>query len=405
MGKRLGVSAAVYVPSETPPVPVVGPPDERLERAGRSWLRRRRAHTGPAAAPRPHPDDQSTAGLLSVAVTDPDGAVVGVLVAAGPRNAPWPPAAREAYRFAVLAHAGDLDGRWHDAHPHAEPDPDERAALTAEAADDRAARPGQDLAADLRAAVEGGELRLAFQPEYDLVSRRIVAAEALVRWQHPRHGELGPEWFLAVAERSDLIRLVGGWVIEQSIAAVSDWGAAGGRPGIQLRVNVSPTQLVDDDFVARVAGALERHGVPGRQVCLELTEHAPMHDIADVAESLRRLKQIGVSCAIDDLTMGYSTLTDLRVLPVDVVKLDRSLIDGIDVDPRARAIVTAVLGLALNFGLEVVAEGVQNEAEIDTLVALGCTRGQGHHLSRPVDSQVLTELLRRQRDNEDSRAS
>lgn len=375
LAERLGVGAAVYVAegSGAPAVPfgpASGPAQaEALEAAARSWLAR------PADAPAPPRPD-----LLLVPVTGKDGATLGVVVAAGAAG-PWRAEAREAFRFAVVAHVGDLEPRLRDDLAGARPDQD---------------APDPDFDRDLRAAVERGELRLAFQPEFDLTSGRVRAAEALVRWQHPKYGELGPEWFLSFAERSDLIHLVGAWVVDESIRSIAHWNAAVEGLDVLLRVNLSPTQLVEDDVVARIAAALQRHGVPGHQVCVELTEHAPVLDVMRVAAALRRLKEFGVHCALDDLTMGHSTLSHLRELPVDVVKIDRSLVTGIDTDPRARAIVTAILGLALNLGLDVVAEGVGNAAEIRTLIALGCTHAQGHHLSRPLDPDAMIALLRSQ---------
>lgn len=250
------------------------------------------------------------------------------------------------------------------------------------------------LESQIRSALGAGELSLVYQPEVDLQTRRVLAVEALLRWQHPELGELGPSEFITLAERSDLIQVLGGWVIDESIGALAGWLAALPELRVVLRINVSPVQMGNDELVDRFTGALQTHGVPGRLICVELTENVPMPDTQQVVKTLERLKRLGITSAIDDLASGYSTLGQLRTLPVDVIKLDRSLVVGIDRDERAAAIVTALIGLALNFGLDVVAEGVETEAEAATLLRLGCSRAQGHHLGHPVPADEALRLLR-----------
>jgi EAL domain-containing protein (putative c-di-GMP-specific phosphodiesterase class I) len=251
-----------------------------------------------------------------------------------------------------------------------------------------------EFTAELRAAVRARGLHLVYQPEFDLPTGRVVAVEALARWHHPRLGELGPEWFIPLAERTDLIADIGTWAIDTALAQLASWRAA--RPGLDLtvRVNVSPLQITGHDIAATVADALDRHGVPAAQVCVELTENAPLGDVDEVARALRRLAALGVSSAIDDFATGYSALSHLRTLPVDFVKIDRSLVAGIDADPRAQAIVTAVIGLAINFELGVIAEGVETEPEAATLLRLGCTRAQGHLFARAMGPEAVLDRLR-----------
>jgi EAL domain-containing protein (putative c-di-GMP-specific phosphodiesterase class I) len=383
LARRLGVSAAVFVPAaDHHAVPIVsGPRQEAAEQLARASLRPtadgRRRNSAPSVAD----------GLLTVPLAGPggDAAPIGVVVAAKPDGDGWSEQECSLFAFAVQSYAGEL------------------AARAGMAAAGSPAEIDEDLAADLRAAVGKGELTLAYQPEIDLPSGDVVAVEALVRWQHPRLGELGPEWFISLAERSDLIGLVGAWVIDTSFAALAEWNQL--FPGLELalRVNVSPVQMAGEDMAATVAAALARHGLPGSRICVELTENAPLGDVAQVAQALRRLKELGVTSAIDDLATGYSALSHLRTLPVDFVKIDRSLVTGIDTDRRAQLLVTAVIGLAINFGLGVIAEGVETEGEAATLLGLGCTRVQGHLFGRPMSAAAVVALLGEQHPDTRSR--
>lgn len=258
---------------------------------------------------------------------------------------------------------------------------------------------GRDVSAppsdkEIRDAVANEELSLVYQPEIDLLTRRIVALEALLRWQHPERGELGPESFVGLAERSGLIRSIGEWVVDTSIGALASWMTAIPELDVTLRVNISPVQINSTDLVGLFETTLYRYGVPGSRLCIELTEHEPLHHPTHVASTLQQLRQLGIRSAIDDLATGYSTLSQLRWLPVDVVKIDRSLVTGIDTDARAEAIVTALIGLAINFGMGVVAEGVETEEEIETLLRLGCTRAQGHLLGMPAPTGEVVRILR-----------
>ncbi len=373
LARSLRVDALVYVPATTRPEPpvrlIAGPALDGAERAGLAWLS--------SARPRPNSHAADADGYVLVPLRSAAVGLLGVVVATSSDVTQWSDDERRSLRRLVEAHAGAIDAR----------------ATRAGSSPDA----GEDFATDLRTAVAHDELHLAYQPEIDLPTGEVVAVEALVRWDHPRMGELGPEWFISLAERSDLIQLVGNWVLEHAIAALARWNAEFPGLNLILRVNVSPVQLSDADITIPISAALERHGVPGRQLCVELTENAPLGDVADVAQAIARLKQLGVSSAIDDLATGYSALSHLRTLPVDFVKIDRSLIHGIDTDRRAQTIVVALIGLALNFELGVIAEGVETQAEATTLLALGCTRAQGHHLGRPRDAQAISALLAGQR--------
>jgi len=377
LARELGVESVIYLPGLDAGAwqIVQGPGREAAERVARAWLSAKGASTRPSPAPAAESDPP---GLLTVPVSSPAFGALGVVVAARDPNRPWTERERALFRFALAAHTTGLDPRM---------------IITA----GPSTRIDDAFATGLRAAVANGELSLVYQPEVDLLTGRIAAVEALVRWQHPEFGELGPEWFISLAERSDLIYLVGGWVIDASIATLASWNAALPGLDVTMRINISPTQAIGDDIATPIAAALDRHGVPGRQVCIELTENVPFGDVQEVADALRRLKALGVSSAIDDLATGYSALSHLRSLPVDFVKVDRSLVSDIDTDRRAQTIVIALIGLAMNFGLGVIAEGVETEGEAAMLLQLGCTRAQGHHLGRPMAAEAVAELLRAQR--------
>lgn len=375
---RRGIDVLVHVPA--PPAPgrptaraprrvLDGPAADDAQSAGLAWF----------LSPRPRPNRAGPCGEGSVlvALRDATGVALGVVVASAAGAAHWSDVERDEIRTMILRHAGELEPALRQAPPPAE------SAL--------------DFATDLRAALGTDELRVAYQPEVDLRTGETVGVEALVRWRHPRLGELGPEWFIGLAERSDLIVLVGNWVLEHALADLARWNAAFPGLDLVLRVNVSPVQLVAADIVAPVTAALERHRVPGRQLCLELTEHAPLGDPAEVAGALARLRALGVTSAVDDLATGYSALTHLRTLSVEWVKVDRALVGGIDTDRRAQTIMVALIGLALSLGVGLVAEGVETAGEARTLFALGCTRAQGHHLGRPVPAADITARLAEQR--------
>ncbi|MDT4997850.1 MAG: diguanylate cyclase [Pseudonocardiales bacterium] len=252
---------------------------------------------------------------------------------------------------------------------------------------------GADISTELDRAVRGGELRLVYQPEVHLRTRTVVAVEALLRWQHPSRGLLEPSGFIAVAEQSSAINEVGAWVIDEGVRELASWLTALPDLSVTLRVNVSPLQLAQDAIVSVFADALERHGVSGQCVCAEITERVP-RDLARLAATLPRLRALGIRSAIDDFGLGYSGLSQLRALPVDLIKIDRSLVAGIAADERARTILRAMVDLAGDLGIAVTAEGVESEPDARALDKLGCEYAQGHLLGAPVPGADILELLR-----------
>jgi diguanylate cyclase (GGDEF)-like protein len=248
------------------------------------------------------------------------------------------------------------------------------------------------LESQLRGVVERGELRLDYQPFVGLQDGRITGVEALLRWDHPDAGTVAPLRFIPVAEQSGLIVEIGSWVLREACAQAVRWEVP-----IEVAVNVSPRQLADPAFPDVVSQALNSSRLEPHRLCLEVTESAVVADLETATRSLDRLRTLGVRLAIDDFGVGYASLSQLKDLPaVDVLKIDRSFVDGVLGDGEDRAIVDAVIRLADSLGLETVAEGVETGDQADLLRDLRCPTAQGYHFARPVGPAAIAELLMRQ---------
>ena len=250
-----------------------------------------------------------------------------------------------------------------------------------------------DIELHLQNVIESGALLLHYLPEVDMRTGEILAAEALVRWQHPTRGLLAPDAFIGVAESINLAGELGRWVMRSACADFAAWQSRGLGENIVMRINVSPVQLVIDGFVESVAGILEEFGLARGSVCLEITESVVVQDIETTRITLAALKAAGVQIAIDDFGTGYSAFSHLKSLPVDTLKIDRGFVRELGADPGDLAIVRAIIALAEAFGLELVAEGVETEAAALTLLRHGCHRAQGFLLSRPIAGAALESLL------------
>ena len=255
----------------------------------------------------------------------------------------------------------------------------------------RRARRRLDVDAELRTALERGELELHFQPEIDVVDDRVVGMEALVRWQHPQRGLLLPGEFIDVAEESDLILSLGVWVLREACTIGGDWASHYGEDAPEISVNVSARQLHDPDFLADTRRVLDETGLPPRLLRMEITESVLADSI--VPEVLAELQLMGVSIAIDDFGTGYSSLSYLDRLPVDVIKIDRSFLAPVlTADDRA-PVVEATLAMARSLGLRVVAEGVETPSHVSLLLRLGCHRGQGFFFGRPAPATAAERFI------------
>jgi diguanylate cyclase (GGDEF)-like protein/PAS domain S-box-containing protein len=246
----------------------------------------------------------------------------------------------------------------------------------------------------LRRALEHDELVLHFQPMLDLASGRVVGVEALLRWQHPERGLLLPEKFLATAEVTGLIVPIGAWVLRTACAAARGWQVTG-HHGLRVAVNLSARQLEQASLVGEIREALAGSGLSPASLDLEIAEAHALHGHEGAALQLRQLKELGVGLAIDDFGLGSSSLTRLRRLPFDCVKLDRSFVRDLTDDADDAAVSTAVIALAHTLDLQVVAEGVETAAQLDFLSARRCDRAQGWLLSPPLPAEAMPPFLAR----------
>lgn len=248
-----------------------------------------------------------------------------------------------------------------------------------------------EMERDFTRALNCGELRLQFQPQVDCAFRRIVAAEALVRWMHPERGLLAPGVFLGFAETAGLMAPLGDWVLREACVRAAAWP----DKNVAVAVNIAPAQWREgQDLAAKVRGVLADTGLPAERLKLEITEDALL--LVEEARSypaLSNLRTLGVKVAMDDFGTGHSGLSRLRRLPIDEVKIDRSFLIGIDQDQGGEAIAQTVVSLAHALGCRVVAEGVETEAQLAFVQGIGCEMAQGFLFSRPLDAAAFTAML------------
>ncbi len=264
-----------------------------------------------------------------------------------------------------------------------------------EAADERLS-----LEKDLRHAISRGELELHYQPQVDNKGC-IIGAEALIRWIHPTRGMVAPDQFIGIAEETGQIFAVGEWVLRTAVAQIADWRSRSLKGNMQfLAVNVSPRQFHQINFVPQVISILEEAGVPPYCLKIEITEGIVMADVQDAIDKMASLKALGVRFAIDDFGTGYSSMSYLKRMPLDQLKIDKSFVQDVSTDPNAAAIVETIIVMAKHLGLDVVAEGVETEEELEFLEAHGCKVYQGYYFSRPVPTADFSDLLRRHVDGE-----
>ncbi len=261
---------------------------------------------------------------------------------------------------------------------------------------ERAHRDRQELTEDLRIAVERGEFLLAFQPIVTAKEGTVVAAEALLRWVDKKRGPVSPMDFIPVAEETGLILPIGRWVLNEACERATTWPHVNGR-AIDVSVNVSPIQLMDEGFVDDVAYALHRSGLPANRLRVEITEGIVLEDIERTILQIHRLREMGVETYLDDFGTGHSSLAWVQRLPVSCIKIDRAFVSDIALDGIDRAIVHASLYLSRALGTETVAEGVETEAQREQLVRMGCQKLQGYLFARPQPADVFPDWLATQR--------
>lgn len=251
---------------------------------------------------------------------------------------------------------------------------------------------GRRLERELRAATAAGNFLLHFQPRLSLSSGRIESNEALIRWPNRKRGLVPPNAFIPIAERSELINVIGAWVLMEACLEAVNWR------GHRLSVNVSARQLQSGVLPVQLAMALERSGLSADRLELELTESMLVDSSADTLLALSAIRDLGVGLALDDFGTGFASLSMLKRLPLTVMKLDRSLVRELPANREDAAIVRAMIGTGHAIGLTVVAEGIETEAQRAFLSGIGCDEGQGYLFSHPLPAAELRQKLDRQPD-------
>lgn len=245
---------------------------------------------------------------------------------------------------------------------------------------DRMAHEQRALEADLRNAVANGEIGIAYQPQMDAKKGEIVGFEALARWTHPRRGQIPPDVFIPIAERTGVIVELGAHILTEACRTAATWS----RP-LRIAVNLSPLQIRDPGLTRLIKRTLHGTGLAADRLELEITETAILRDERGTIAALKRMKALGLKIAMDDFGTGYSSLSSLQSFPFDKIKVDKSFVSAIESDGKAATIVKAVIGLGHNLGLPIVAEGVENENQLALLRAEGCTEIQGYLIGRPLE--------------------
>jgi diguanylate cyclase (GGDEF)-like protein len=249
------------------------------------------------------------------------------------------------------------------------------------------------LASELGSALARRELRLVYQPIVEMASGRTVGCEALLRWRHPRHGDVDPGRFIPLAERTGLIVPIGLWVLENACRQARRWAAAIEAPPY-VSVNLSPLQLTDPSFLEQVTDVLDRTGLEHTQLVVELTETAMAAEIQQLAGPLTALRRMGIRVYMDDFGTGYSSLGQLRSLPLDGVKIDRSFVAEITSSGAQWSMAITIVRMLRNLGLVATVEGVENGTQVAQVRSLGCAYGQGFHFARPLPAAQIDAILK-----------
>jgi EAL domain-containing protein (putative c-di-GMP-specific phosphodiesterase class I) len=258
------------------------------------------------------------------------------------------------------------------------------------------------LEKELRAAIHNSELVLYYQPQFNNQGE-LVGAEALMRWSHPKRGIVEPRDFIALAEETNLIQPMGVWVMKTAVKQYVEWLDGGLFTGREyIAINVSPRQIQQDDFVSDIADVLDEYAVSPRCLKLELTESVLLDDLHDVVEKMNQLKELGVSFSMDDFGTGFSSLSYLKRLPFDQIKIDKTFIRDVSHDLNDAAIVETIIAMAEHLRLDVIAEGVETREEFEFLQRKGCANYQGFYFSTPLQASSFEQTIRQLQNNKPS---
>jgi EAL domain-containing protein (putative c-di-GMP-specific phosphodiesterase class I) len=248
---------------------------------------------------------------------------------------------------------------------------------------------------DLQRALQRKEFVLYYQPQIDLSTNEVIGIEALLRWKHPEHGLISPFKFIPIAEETGAIIQIGKWVLATVCEQIKEWNQLGYKP-IIVAINISMKEFQNANFVDTVISCIQEFGVDARYIELEITESVAMFDVGYVISTLKRLRNFGLRISIDDFGTGFSSLSVLKSLPIDQLKIDRSFIKDINTDERDLAIVETFITLAKKLNLSVVAEGVETEIQKEFLLKSNCDYMQGYLVSYPVPGDQIIGYLKKQ---------
>ncbi|MBE9565074.1 MAG: EAL domain-containing protein, partial [Proteobacteria bacterium] len=241
-------------------------------------------------------------------------------------------------------------------------------------------------------ALDNNEFNLVYQPQVNLRTGEIVGVEALLRWEHPEHGPISPSEFIPFAEESGLIIDIGNWVLKTACEELSKWRTAG-LPEIRMSVNISARQLMEENIVQNIIDILKDYNVPGQCLELEITEHAIMNDMDSMIRKLKELSAHDITIAIDDFGTGYSSLSYLHKLPIHTLKIDRTFLKESRINKGDNTIINTIVAMAKGLDLNVIAEGVESQAQLEYLREIDCSEAQGFLFGKPLPSNVISQLL------------
>lgn len=259
----------------------------------------------------------------------------------------------------------------------------------------QAAQARAGLEKDLRVALDKAEFELYYQPKVTMNPLRVVACEALIRWNHPEHGFIPPDVFIPVAEEIGMILPLGEWILNEATQQVADWRQKG-LLEVGMAINLSPAQFKDEKLANKIRDCIKRSSSDVKMFEFEITETILMDSIQATSEGLLALKKLGVTLAIDDFGTGYSSLSYLKSFDIDTLKIDKSFVDDIDTDSDNAEIISAVMSLSHNLGLTVVAEGVETKEQLEILADLGCDIYQGYFFSKPLPPDAFFDYVKKQ---------
>ena len=249
------------------------------------------------------------------------------------------------------------------------------------------------LQTDLRRAVERGEFHIAYQAVVDPANNKILSFEALLRWDHPTRGAVGPADFIAVAEEIGIIRQIDRWVMRKACEELAGWQRHFERQDLRMSINVSASEFIDTDFVDHLSNVLQEFGLLPSSLELEITEGIFLHPSPSIAETMAAVRHMGVRIALDDFGTGYSSLSYINRYPIDTIKIDKSFIDSVSTNRQTRAIVELIVKLGDALDLNIIAEGVETQEQTDILIQIGCRAVQGYHFARPISTDDVMQRL------------